>query len=101
MTKEFTTAKRRNAAIEFTLDGVTYSFTPPKQAALILDVLDGADSEVEQARALYDWLGDGLGEEQANALVARLRDPDDDLDWVQLFEIAQWLQEEATGRPTG
>lgn len=101
MTKEFTTAKRRNTAIKFTLDGETYSFTPPKQAALILDVLDGADSEVEQARALYDWLGEGLGEEKADALVARLRDPADDLDWPQLLEIAQWLQGEVTGRPTG
>lgn len=97
---EFTTAKRRTKPITFTIDGEEYNFHPPKQAVLILEVLDSDATEVHQAKALFDWLGEGLGEQQADALIGRLRDPADDLDWPDLLAVAQWLQEQVTGRPT-
>lgn len=96
MTKEFTTATKRRKPIEFALDGTNYQFTPPKQATLVLDFLGSGD----EVGALFDWVNEGLGEEQAAAIEDRLKDPDDDFDIKELTDIARWLVEESTGRPT-
>lgn len=96
MTKEFTTSAKRKKPIEFTLDGTEYQFTPPKQAGMVLDFLETGD----ELGAMMDWVNEGLGEEQAAAIEARLKDPDDDFDFEELTNISRWLVEEATGRPT-
>lgn len=96
MSKEFTTAIKRRKPIPFTLDGTEYEFTPPKQAGMVLDFLENGD----EIGALFDWVNQGLGEDQATAIEMRLKDPDDDFDIVELTEVARWLVEESSGRPT-
>lgn len=96
MTTEFTTAVKRRKPIEFTIDGVEYEFTAPKQAGMVLDYLETQD----ELGAMMDWVNEGLGEEQAGRLEARLKDPEDDFDFDELTGIARWLIEQATGRPT-
>lgn len=96
MSKEFSTATKRRKPIEFTLDGVEYEFTPPKQAGMVLDYIASGD----EMGALFDWVNEGLGEEQADRIEARLKDPEDDFDIKELTDIARWLVEETTGRPT-
>jgi hypothetical protein len=101
---EFTTSKRRNDPIEFTLDGEQYLFTPPKSAGMLLAMAGADNSEIAansaMIRALFDWLGDGLPEEQSQRLMARLQDKEDDLDTDTLIQIIQGLQKEVAGRPT-
>jgi hypothetical protein len=96
VTKEFTTATKRRKPIEFTLDGTEYQFNPPKQAGMVLDFLETND----EMGALFDWVNEGLGEEQATAIEERLKDPADDFDIKELTDIARWLVEESSGRPT-
>jgi hypothetical protein len=97
---EFTTAKRREKAITFRIDGDDYAFTPPKQAPLLLDFLSGGTTDTEQTRAAFDWLGEGLPDDQEERLIARLRDPKDDFDLPNLKVILDWLTEQVGGRPT-
>jgi hypothetical protein len=96
VTKEFTTAAKRRKAITFTIDGTEFEFTSPKQAGMVLDYLENGD----EMGALFDWMNEGLGEEQAAVIESRLKDPKDDFDIKELTDIARWLVEESTGRPT-
>lgn len=98
MTLVFDTAKKRVAKepIEFTLDGETFVFTPPKTAALAL-----AESNTEQLRAQLNWLSAGLSDEQSEKLHDRLMDFGDPLEAVDLVKIVGALIEEMAGRPTG
>lgn len=103
--KEFTTKERERQTVEFVLDGETYSFTPPKRAELIMSVvsasgLDRPTTEADSVRDLLNWLGEGLGENQADRLMERLRDPDDDFDLAQINEIARYLLGQSSNRPT-
>lgn len=105
MAKEFSTKSRERRQIEFTLDGETFTFTPPKRAELIMSVIaeDGLNSkgtDTDSIRDMLNWLGDGLGETQAASLLARLRDPDDDLDLDTVNEIARYLLGQSSNRPT-
>lgn len=100
MTKlSFTTAKRRVKPIVFELDGDEYSFKPPKTAGVALATLDGDDTTA--TKAVFDWLGAGLSDEQHDLLIGRLKDPKDDLDLDTLSEIVKALIEQVSGRPTG
>jgi hypothetical protein len=96
VTQAFTTATKRRKPISFTVDGTEFEFTAPKQAGMILDYLESGD----EIGALFDWVNEGLGEDQAKVLEDRLKDPDDDFDIDELTKIAEWLVEQATGRPT-
>jgi hypothetical protein len=98
--KTFETAKRRlpDYQIEFELDGDKYHFTPPKTTGIWLATFD---SQREQVKAQLDWLGAGLEPDEAERILERLKDPDDDFDLVQALEVTAWLTEEITARPTG
>lgn len=103
--KEFTTKERDRQPIEFVLDGETYSFVPPKRAELVMSVvsgngLDRPASDTDSVRDLLNWLGEGLGEEQAERFLGRLRDPDDDFDLAQVNEVARYLLAQSSNRPT-
>ena len=100
MSLEFKTAKRRIDPINFTLDGRAMTFIPPKSAVMVLPVIDNAADETAILRATFDWLGEGLGEDDIAFLLNRLRDKEDDLDIDGLGEIVQGLGEEIAGRPT-
>lgn len=95
----FTTAKRNAKPIVFTIDGDEYTFTPPKKAEIFLDVIDGG-GEISVTKKTFDWLGEGLGEEQTEKVIARLKNPKDDFDIENIEAIIEWLQEKTAGRPT-
>lgn len=94
----FTTSARTRKTITFTLDGDEYEFTPPPFTSLVLPALDG--NELEVFRGMMDWLGGGLPDDQEKRLEGRLRDPEDNLDIEDMFEIFQGLVGKVAGRPT-
>lgn len=102
-TKTFTSGSKPRKPLTFALDDRTFTFTPPKLAGMVLDLLDGSDDEEASnnaAQAAFDWLSDGLPEEESELLVARLRDPDDPLDLPDVVEIIRWLLGKVADRPT-
>lgn len=99
MSLEFKTATKRKDPITFTLDDDTYEFTPQKSAGVILSIMEDSD-EAAALKAMFDWLSDGLSEEDDKKLIARLKDPEDEFDWPDMQEIIQELQKELSGRPT-
>lgn len=94
---EFTTAKRRDKKIKFKLDGEPYVFTAPKQAPAFLSVVEGRATD---SGASINWFWEGMGEEQAAKIRARLNDPEDDYDMPNLDTLMRWLAEQVGGRPT-
>lgn len=97
----FDVAPRRKDPITFDLGGDkhVYTFAPPKQASMVLKVLD-SESDIGAAKAAFQWLDEGLSEEDQQHLEARLRDPEDDLDFDVLEDIVTGLVEKVSGRPT-
>lgn len=103
--QEFKVAKKRKLKIEFQISGDdhVYSFDPPKNASMMLPVLDaGEDSdgaEIVAIRSTFSWLMNGLGDEDAKVIRGRLEDPKDDFDVEDLTAVMQALQEQVAGRP--
>ena len=120
----FDVAKKRKKPITFTLGGDNmllrkadpetetsekrgeddnvYSFTPPKTALMLMPILEGGDPDgMGMTRATLNWLGEGLTEEENQRILARLKDPQDDLDVDNLTDIIKALSERVGGRPTG
>lgn len=95
MSKKFKTAAKARTAIEFELDEVSYTFTPPKSAAMIMPLLDGEGGDVAVIKAGLGWLKDGLSEDQYRLLANRLNDPKDDFDLDEFQEIIEYLVEQA------
>lgn len=102
MSKQFTVARRNTEAIPFTIEGdeTAYTFTPPKRSLMVMPILDGSGQDTAAIKVLFDWVGAGLPKRQVDKLKSRLRDPKDDFDVDGLEEIAQWLIEEVSARPT-
>lgn len=98
MSLEFTTAKKRREPIKFSVDGEQYEYVPQKQAGMALALRDGNETEV--MREMFDWLSDGLPEEQAQRLIDRLKDPADEMDIDDLGKLIGDLQDQIAGRPT-
>lgn len=98
MSLEFTTAKKRKEPIHFVLDGEAYEYTPQKSADTFLSAVDG--DEMGIVRNNFDWLSNGLSDEQAQRLIDRLKDPEDDFDVDDLGNLVTGLQEQIAGRPT-
>jgi hypothetical protein len=98
----FKVAVRRTEAITFDLEGSAhvYSFVPPKQADMILPMLDNADNDLAAAKAAFDWLDNGMSKEDQEHMAARLRDPKDNLDIDTVEEVVSGLVEYVSGRPT-
>jgi hypothetical protein len=97
---EFTIAARRKDPIKFKVSGNdhVYTFNPPKTATMILDIYE---DENQGLKAMMDWLGEGLSDEDEAHLEARLRDPEDDVDFPDLRDmIKSFIEKSATGRPT-
>lgn len=83
-------------------DDYEYVFTPPKNAVMLMPVLEVNDSDLELGltKSTFNWLGGGLSEEARSRVIARLKDPKDDLDIDTLSEVVTKLQEIVTARPT-
>jgi hypothetical protein len=112
---EFKTSRKRKDPLTFTVEGEDhiYSFTPPKTALMMLPMLDvivaqGVGTEEAQGeaglrmmKAQLDWLSAGLSEQDNDRLLARISDPEDDLDFETLVgEYIPELAKVTGGRPT-
>ena len=100
MATKFTTTKKDYSPIEFEIDDEHFVFTPHKQASMILPLMD-PDSDMPEAqatKAFFDWLGEGLPEEQLEVLIDRLKDPKDQFDTEDLAVIARGLMEEVNSQ---
>lgn len=103
--KAFETKAKEQPTIEFELDGRRMVFKTPKRAGLIASVVNsvGLDSRVtdsDSTRDLLNWLGEGLSEEDAEHVLGRLQDPEDDFDLADINEIAKYLLGQSSNRPT-
>lgn len=96
MALEFKSGTARREPITFKVDDDEFTFKPPK---LFNALMDGIESQ-DDFGALLDWLRDGLPKEQAELLVHRLKDENDNLEVTDLGNIVQALVEKVTGRPT-
>lgn len=112
-----------NKPIDFDLDGVTYTFNPPKTTTQLVSIMQvkgsGDEANLQRAGAMLVWLSNGLNREhepkpakkhkghevytedcQSCAINARLQDPDDALELETVMEVLTGLMEEVSGRPT-
>ena len=107
----FSVKKRKVTPITFSLGGrrgdgtedpYIYEFRAPKGvvAAMGLVEKNAKFTEAEAMQGLFNWLNEGLTDEEADRIVARLKDPGDDLDISDLTDVVQALQERAAGRPS-
>lgn len=100
----YATAKRKDKPIEFSIDGEDYTFTPPKTASMVMPVIEQDDAdgmEIMAVKVQFDWLEQGLPEDQAQRLKDRLKDPKDDFDTKDAEKILEWIMKQVNGRPTG
>jgi hypothetical protein len=101
----FKARKRNTKPVTFDLgeapDGDTreYSFQAPKTAALVLPMLD-AEDDMGAAKSAMEWLDQGLSQEDLAHIVARLKDPEDDLDFEVIEDLIAGIVEKVSGRPT-
>lgn len=108
--KEFTTDKATDEdrpRIDFNLDGTILTARKPKTAAFLHLVTTNDDEGQDQAQGVMDFVRGALTPESRKVVLARLDDPDDDLDISGLVPLVNWVIEEFTGddgggdRPTG
>lgn len=83
-------------------DDHTYTFDPPKNAVMLMPLMDGSTGSVGLGltKATFDWLGKGLSTEDNDHLLNRLRDEDDNLDISTVEKVIEALSERVAGRPT-
>lgn len=98
----FKVGTRNKAPITFDIEGSDhqYTFVPPKQAEMVLPMLDNADNELVAAKAAFEWLDKGMSQEDIAHMESRLRDPQDNFDIPHLEEIVTGLVERVGARPT-
>jgi hypothetical protein len=125
---EFDVAVRRSEPITFTLGGSNvllkpevpakaddpgkpekrgkddhvYNFDPPKSAVMLMPVLEQGDGNggVAMTKSTFDWLGQGLSQEDNDRILNRLKDPKDDLDIDTLSTVIEALSSRVAARPT-
>lgn len=95
--REFTTKEKPPAKpIDFSVDGREMVFHNPGWAPIIL-MKSTQPNDV--TRTYLDWLGAGLPDEDAEWILARLLDPKDDFDLIDITNLCLGVLEEVTGRP--
>lgn len=102
---EFNIAPRRVTPLTFTLgDGHEYVFTPPKSAVMMMPVIDANaasdNAGIDITKATFNWLGEGLSDEDHDRILTRLRDPEDGLDVDTLADVVKALTEKVASRPS-
>lgn len=100
----YTTAKRKEKPVKFSVDGRDMEFNPPKRASMVLPVIEQEEVEAMGVMAMksqFDWLAAGLSEEDAEYLQDRLKDPKDDFDVPDIDKLFDWIMKQVNGRPTG
>jgi hypothetical protein len=98
---KFGVAKRRTEPVTFELEGSdhVFTFTPPKQAGMVLPMFE-AVTDIDEARPAFEWLDEGLTEEDRAIIYGRLKDKGDDLDIDTIGEVVSGLVEYVSNRPT-
>jgi hypothetical protein len=88
--------------VEFELNDQTFQCKPALQGAVLLEFVAKADGDRggEAAGALYGFFKDCMEEEEYERFRAYLNSPDLIFDMNDIGEIASWLVEEYTARPT-
>lgn len=77
-----------------------YRFNPPKSVVAILPVLRGNGGDEGQVAGAFQWMMQGLSEEDAERIYTRLSDEDDPLDMEDLMRALRQLTKAVTKRPT-
>lgn len=88
--------------IEFELNDQTFVCKPALQGAVLLEFVSNADSESggAQAGALYKFFQDCMEPAEYERFQAYLNQPNLIIEMTTIGEIASWLIEEYTARPT-
>lgn len=88
--------------VEFELNDQTFTCTPAVQGAVLLEFVAAADSESggAAAGAIYSFFKDVMTEAEYARFRDYLNNPDLIFDMEAIGEIAGWLVEEYTSRPT-
>ena len=104
---DVTPKDRKPVQFRLTGDPHVYRFIPPKDAVMMMPVFESATDSKQNGglglgltKSTFDWLGQGLSEQDHDHLLARLRNPEDDLDIEDLSTVVERLTERAGGRPT-
>lgn len=85
------------------LAGIEYKALPPKALVAVAmskrlkNLKDDPDSIISE---LTDFFAGVFGPKTAEAVMARLESPTDDLDLPHVFQLIKLMQEKATGNPT-
>jgi hypothetical protein len=98
----FKVGRRSKEPITFDIEGNDheYTFTPPKQAEMVLPMMQNAENELKAAKAAFEWLDMGMSDEDIAHMEARLRDSKDDFDIPHLEDVVSGLVEAVGARPT-
>lgn len=88
--------------LEFSLNGETFKCRPAIQGGILLEFVADADSTDggKAASALYNFFKQAMEDDEYTRFDAMLRDPKVIVDLAVLGDIAGWLIEEYTSRPT-
>ena len=88
--------------VEFDLNDQTFVCKRALQGAVLLEFVSNADSESggAQAAALYGFFSDCMEPEEYERFRNYLNQPDLIIEMSTIGEIASWLVEEYTARPT-
>jgi hypothetical protein len=88
--------------LEFEINDQTFKCKPALQGAVLLEFVAKADSEEggAAAGAMYDFFGDVMDELEYKRFRNYLKNPDIIIEMETIGEIAAWLVEEYTARPT-
>lgn len=88
--------------VEFDLNDQTFKCKPALQGAVLLSFVAKADSESggAAAGALYGFFADAMEPAEYARFDSYLNSPDIIIDMETIGEIASWLVEEYTSRPT-
>ena len=87
----------------FALNGQQFACKPAMAGAILLDFVRRADSESggSAADAIVDFLEDSIADDsERTQFITMIRDPDVIVEVETLGEIAGWLIEQYTTRPT-
>lgn len=94
--------KPRPAPVTVEVDGRVLTFTSPGYAPFLFMSQDFDDpaKAILTTRAILDWLGAGLSEEDGAWILSRLQDPEDPFDIEDATDIIHGLLEDLAARPT-
>lgn len=107
----FSVKKRKVKPIYFSIGGrrgdgtedpYLYEFFPPKNVVAAMGLVEKnvKYTEIDAMNGSFDWLNAGLSDEDAERIVERLKDDEDDLDVSDLTDIITALQERVAQRPS-